>query len=388
MSNFKTGKEVLQDWIIKDFELFGFIKEGLQPYDIFGRPLPPPDISSKKFQLNDLRKKADSLKSYNFWIRLSPQERTEYFKKDPIAGYAVQQGSRLAQSEYDKAMERIEQIEKELSQIMDLNSWVHYEFPESAQEARRVLDVLVSANYKINDLEKARKIPDLVGIAKPENSLESDDILKDFDSFIRNVKISYESDIEIKVQFPHKPLKVYDHKGLGFARSNTKEWKDLISIIENGFYSTGTFVKGRVNSEYERRYKRLSAINKKLREFFNKEFGTSLPESFQAICLSKGEREGTFKPLFRIEEIQDKKTEKDYRAFSAEQLRNERKKLMAELLKNEKGQLYKNQVRTRLNILVDIAKEKGMLNFVVTDETEEFDLNEEIAEAKELTDLE
>jgi hypothetical protein len=37
MSNWIYGKDLIEHWDIEDFELFGFLKKGLQPYDKLGR---------------------------------------------------------------------------------------------------------------------------------------------------------------------------------------------------------------------------------------------------------------------------------------------------------------------------------------------------------------
>ena len=165
MSNFKTGKEIINEWQIKDFEFFEHVKAGLQPYDQFGRLLSPPDSSQKLQALKTIEKRLDDTGNDPKGLKFEALQ--ELYKKNPSRAFGEAFYADKAQKELTRLLGEKERIEEEISGT-DIYSWMNYELPESAQEARRLLDIILSVNYRIKDLEKIRKSPSFVVLPMPK----------------------------------------------------------------------------------------------------------------------------------------------------------------------------------------------------------------------------
>lgn len=55
MSNFISGENLLTRLDIFPFELFDYVKKGLQPFDKFGKPISPPNITDKLERLKKIK---------------------------------------------------------------------------------------------------------------------------------------------------------------------------------------------------------------------------------------------------------------------------------------------------------------------------------------------
>jgi len=118
------------------------------------------------------------------------------------------------------------------------------------------------------------------------------------EDFIRNLRVSYENNSEVKIKEPNRIGKTFNHESLGFSSNKTKEWKAFINVFQDSphIYETGqahsfsdALKKKICNPEYGRLQKRLKIINSKLIKFFNKEYRIHLPEDFKLYELCKGE---------------------------------------------------------------------------------------------------
>lgn len=114
----KSGKDLLIHLDIKPFELLNYVKEGHQPLDQFGRPIPPPNIYAKTRQLKKLREDL-KLTKYMPWEISAP------------------------------TLEKIKTIEKDLDCIENKESWVNYELPDDDESAQWVIDQLKDAFFEI-----------------------------------------------------------------------------------------------------------------------------------------------------------------------------------------------------------------------------------------------
>jgi hypothetical protein len=121
--------------------------------------------------------------------------------------------------------------------------------------------------------------------------------------------VSYESDSGVKIQEPKRKGEIYNHVSLGFSSNKTLQWKAFINVLQDPshIYELGpantysdTFKKKMPVREYGRRQKRLGAINKKLINFFNKEYEAQLPATFQLYELCKEEGKGKYKFIFKV----------------------------------------------------------------------------------------
>ena len=124
MRNYISGRDLLTQMDILPFELFNYVKEGHQPLDQFGRPIPPPDISAKLERLKKLREELRG-------VKFMPRELSA-----PI-------------------LEKIKTVEKDLDSIENKDSWAAYELPDDKDSAQWVIDLLQNALFeREQDTEK------------------------------------------------------------------------------------------------------------------------------------------------------------------------------------------------------------------------------------------
>jgi hypothetical protein len=296
-----------------------------------------------------------------------------------VGALAAQQFSRLAQSDYERITKELESLDRELSQIPD-DYWTRYELPDSGSGARRVLDLLLSVNYRTEDLKKIRKSSSPVALSVPKKSLIPNEGFKmeDVEAFLSSTKVAYESDIEIKIQSPKKPQMVYSFKDLGFKNPQNKGWQVIIQLLQMGFFFVGTFVKGDKNAEYDRHQKRLDACEQKLKIFFRQEYGLKIPDSFKFFRLSHDERPGTYKPIFSIAKSDLDNFEIKCKQLSGEQIKTEINSLTHECVKDGISQAKINEIMPKLNILAAEAQRRGIVNYVTGRDNHEDNLDSEI----------
>jgi hypothetical protein len=131
----------------------------------------------------------------------------------------------------------------------------------------------------------------------------------DAEDFIKNLRVSYESDSEVKIQEPNRIGKFFNHGSLGFSSNQTKQWKAFINVLQDpphiyelgpAHQSTDALRKKIRKPEYGRRQKRLRIINKKLIIFFNQEYKAQLPEDFKLYYPCKEEGPGKYRFKFQI----------------------------------------------------------------------------------------
>ncbi len=157
---------------------------------------------------------------------------------------------------------------------------------------------------------------------------------KSAEDFVRNLRVSYESDHEITIKIPLKKEKVFSSDDLGFK--DNEVWKAFIYTIKEPphIYEIGPAhtIKGRKKeriSQYETKRGRLRSINKKLINIFNNEYQAKLPEDYKMYELCKEEGAGKYK--FKFQVSRDDGIEEDYYStyeeYTEDQLINEVKKL-------------------------------------------------------------
>lgn len=168
MTKYILGKELLDQWKIKPFELFRYVRDGLQPHNKYDKPKSPPHIDLKLNQLSDLKKEL-SLPNFS-WLRLSVKKRKSLAKKyRGKCGYVTSESpffqAILGPSlESERWIPRYRQITKdikilknELAKIKNKYSWGDYELPEDTSQAEWVINSLLSAYYKRIDVDKIEK---------------------------------------------------------------------------------------------------------------------------------------------------------------------------------------------------------------------------------------
>lgn len=145
MSNFISGEDLLKRLDLRPFELFNHVKNGLQPFDQFGKPIPPPNIKDKSERLKKIK------------IQLEENPRTLRLKEGTIKATSPPGfRSRLlgdVQRRYasmNKSLQNeIETLTNELDIIENKYSWSNYELPEDEQSAKLVMDSLLKALFDV-----------------------------------------------------------------------------------------------------------------------------------------------------------------------------------------------------------------------------------------------
>lgn len=155
MTKYIFGKDLLSHLEIKPFELFNYVKEGHQPFDQFGKQIPPPDISAKLNQLKELRQELTEFDRKN-WPDLPAPGEIKKWPAQVLFG-AIAQRERAAPWR-ESLLNRVENLEKKLTRRGDKYSWAAYELSDDKKSAQRVLDLLQNAFFEIElGIEKDSK---------------------------------------------------------------------------------------------------------------------------------------------------------------------------------------------------------------------------------------
>lgn len=230
------------------------------------------------------------------------------------------------------------------------------------------------------------------------DSHETDEGQTDPIEVIKSLRFSADSTDEIIIQRSGRKKKSYRAADLGFRNETTKEWKTLLRIIGTPGFKYYIGPSGRLRHpeqqypeddrvnfsedssqekpshshqkevapshsrslEYDRRQSMLKALDRKLMNFFEREYGLGVDDKVKCYELCVGEP-GTYRFIFQHgnQEI----SLPDYETFTVEQMKAEVNKLL-EILTNGKDPREVNQARTKVNLLHDAAKRKKCLNRV------------------------
>lgn len=130
--------------------------------------------------------------------------------------------------------------------------------------------------------------------------------IKDYDSLIRSLQVSFVSDTEIRIKGGGKNAKTYDMKDLEFSKEKSKAWKAFITILnsKDHHYHVGKArgAKRERKTSYDVGQKVLVAINEKLVPFLNKTYQLQLTGKYKVYELipEKNEAPGTYRFKFQI----------------------------------------------------------------------------------------
>jgi len=295
MSKYKTGKELIQKLEIRDLELFEQVKGGLQPLDKFGRPIPPPDISAKLKELERLQTELNRIPEPN-WLSL--EEMKKWGSTPPSWVFGVFEEQERARPRRKKLSREIDILKEEMKNVTDINSWANYELPGDDKSAERVIDLLLNAFFKLDDVSMK---------ASPLHATEPIDntALTNNDDFISNLKVEYSSDNSIILTPKGKQPKEYSCQAMGF-KSTAKTWTMLIEILqmEDPQYHIGIYPKGKHPDKvkkYNSTMQIINAFNKKFVAFLNAECSAQIPGKSKVLKNQKGlDRDGTYRPIFRV----------------------------------------------------------------------------------------
>lgn len=177
MSKFIYGLNLLTRFDIVSFELFDYVKNGLQPFDKFGRPIPPSTIKSKLERLEKLNEE----------LKVLP---LEYGKEK--TGKVIYPGwSRKAPKKQDEASRRevllneIETLKRELDNIENKYAWSNCELPEDKKSAEMVFDLLRNSYFRMEDVEVIKKATPELAPEKKESEPQTRKITPCTENYFR-----------------------------------------------------------------------------------------------------------------------------------------------------------------------------------------------------------
>lgn len=163
MSKWKSGSELLTILEIKDFELLDYVKNGLQPHNHLGVPIPIPDVSVKQARLKKLKSELDSPRLHDY-RRMKDEVRDG--KHSLITAYQWQEATRLTRYDYGRISDEIDILEKELAPLKDIYSWGGYDLPDDEPKGRQVLALLLDAYYIVDHIVELKGNPKETNVEK------------------------------------------------------------------------------------------------------------------------------------------------------------------------------------------------------------------------------
>ena len=170
MSDYIQGQEILRLYGIRDFELFEYVKKGLQPYSETGKPILPPDVQQKIASIEieigkrhdeglrlwwDLTSGKASVKAFE---RISQKDAERRLMREQIElARGAHWRSRIAPTEkkLKETKRQIKALTDERSILKDDPSWKDRYLPDSETDRKMVLQELVSAFYLRGEVEKS-----------------------------------------------------------------------------------------------------------------------------------------------------------------------------------------------------------------------------------------
>jgi len=312
MSSWINGNDLIVHWGIEDFELFDFLKKGLQPYSRLGKQVVDSDslergrgVSIEKIESNLRAGKISGYGTfaYNFTGNI-PRRLTENQIK-PHAKFIY-------------ASQKLQILNPPKDCIL-----MSFTLPKNANEAYVAIE---KTKYFLFEKAQVSEFAKKNGLrALDEHGVDQSSVITEQDQnarcedFVRSLRFYFENESEVKIQEPGKKSKTFTHESLGFDRL-TDEWRWFIAVIEGPkhFYEYGPAKKGHLKIKgYERNRSRLREINKKIVEFLKKEYHIDPPEGFKTFEKAPKEGPGVFRFKFQV----GKKVEKSkYDKFAKKDL--------------------------------------------------------------------
>ncbi len=186
-----TGKQLVNKIECLDEDIFGLVREGLQPYNEYWKPIPPPGSGDMFYEMMNLKEKKESIENRYPIIKnidvlefheLQRNRRIDLEGKLEKIAYEDGTDSEI-RAEYFAITSQIERME---IQCLYLPSWINYALPKTSQEIKAALRILLDAHYKIEDileLENNHKCDSCVlGLSGSDNSPQENAALQATDS--------------------------------------------------------------------------------------------------------------------------------------------------------------------------------------------------------------
>jgi len=309
MTNYILGKELLESWKIKPFELFHHVKDGLQPHNKFGKPQSPPDIALKLNRLNDLRKESNL--SIFDCLRLSPEELKSRFEscRDKDDSFKLAVLGPIIESErrkprYEQITREIEILENDLAKIENKYSWRDYELPEDTSRAEWVINSLLNAYYKLPEAAEIEKKYSIEGLQAKQGEESK------CEEFVRKLRVWVECDTDINLKPFKRQKRTFSHAAMGFHYRTSDQWKALLEIINDGKFGCGEAAnlgRGKTRDRvkfYDQSQKLLQIINKKILAFLTKTYKIEFPKKYKIFEQLPEDPPRVYRPKFQTDKHQ------------------------------------------------------------------------------------
>jgi len=150
MRKWISGQKILERYDMEGFELFGYVKKGLQPYNQKGELKPRPDVSEKLSELKEQKKNLAILER-RIKKSIDPND-----IRQMILNVRQKRAGMDDEKELHDTKERIKTIEGELPQN-NLYSWKDYSLPDPEKEAIKIVNDLINSLFKTTEFIKLKK---------------------------------------------------------------------------------------------------------------------------------------------------------------------------------------------------------------------------------------
>ncbi len=300
-----TGQRIVTDCGIESFELFDLMKKGLQAYTHTGKRVVDSDSlpKGKRLSLEQVERYQRSKQKASVLggPGTTSRPRSEY----EIKG--------IAKRIYDaQSMEILNPPED--CKIMS------FTLSSNDKEAANAISKVLSFKFKYDDIVKFKHECRQAHIVAPQEThtepadpknqseiggrKEANEI-KDYESFIRSLQVSYVSDTEVSIKVGDNKAKNYTCKEMGF-KSAENGWKLLMEVLKDGnnLFYVGSYSKDKIPEKikyYNQRQKWIAYFTKKFITFINREYGTRISGKTNLFeNQKKKNRDGLYKPTFQI----------------------------------------------------------------------------------------
>ena len=235
MSGYISGRDLIAYWNIESFEFFNCLKKGLQPYTSHGHKIIDTDT------LEHGRER--SLEQCIAEVRDTQKRRAVEFPGGRLDFF-----SRLN----EQGIERQGRLDYEFQALKPLNPPPHhmsFTLPSNTDEASIVL---YNLNFLLFKKDETSEFAEKQGLSTLDSAIEmpvahkergegltssSPSVLDstvaekqpEYESFVRELKVFYENDSEIKTRSPGEPLKCLNLSILGFQNKEAVPWKDFLN---------------------------------------------------------------------------------------------------------------------------------------------------------------
>jgi hypothetical protein len=200
----------------KDIEIVSYVKNGLQPYDELGIPILPPGISDLIYLIRELGydieciemdfpefKDGNITNDDRHSILSAEKSDTEFSKKI----YYWAGNTSEVKEEYELKKIQLELSENKLNKYYQLPCWNGYQLPVKAEDKKFVINELLNALYKWEDiieLEKKLGLEDIFELEKGRRSEDEKVIENAFENAI--IRKGVPPDVTWEVWFKNKEL--------------------------------------------------------------------------------------------------------------------------------------------------------------------------------------